>query len=143
MWASNYIAGLIVGCALGVGLVLFVKNSLPFDLIGVGFVLALCGTLFNWAVVYEARKSSDTLQTRALGILKELIRKDLLTVSISIKEPPTSLSCPVQKALTSVPINGRPGIELLLNRQFKLLADEETGIRDALRRMTKPRESNG
>lgn len=85
--ASNYLAGLVVGCAPGVGVVFFVKNGLPFDLVGVGFVLALFGTLFNSAIGYNRRRSDETLQTRTLDILNEFIRKDLVTVSVLIDEP--------------------------------------------------------
>jgi hypothetical protein len=157
MWASNYLAGLAVGCVFGVGLVLFFKNSLPFDLIGAGFVLGAVGGLAIWAMGREARKLNDTLQTRALDILNEFIRVDLLTVSVSIRDPSTNVSCQVREArapvratkveiygelLTGKPIKGGPGIELILNRQFRLLADEEAGVRDALHRMTKPRKPN-
>jgi hypothetical protein len=156
-WASNDLAGLAVGCAFGVGLMLFFKNSLPFDLAGAGFVLAAVSGLAIWALGREARKSDDTLQTRALDILNEFIRMDLLTVSVSIRDPSTNVSCQVREArapitatkveiyrelLTGEPIKGGPGIELVLNRQFRLLADEEAGVRDALHLMTKPREPN-
>ena len=39
-WERAYLVGLGVGCALGVGVVLSIKNSLPLDTIGLGFLLA-------------------------------------------------------------------------------------------------------
>ena len=39
-WERAYLVGLGVGCALGVGVVLFNKNSLPLDTFTIGFLLA-------------------------------------------------------------------------------------------------------
>jgi hypothetical protein len=46
--AASCAAGLLGGCLLGVGVVLAVKNSLPSDTIGLGYVLAIVGTLWIW-----------------------------------------------------------------------------------------------
>ena len=40
--------GLLAGAALASGIVLFLKNSLPLDTLGLGFVLAATGTLILW-----------------------------------------------------------------------------------------------
>jgi hypothetical protein len=42
--------GLLSGVAIGAGIVLLVKDSLPFDTLGTGFVLAVIGSLFLWAL---------------------------------------------------------------------------------------------
>jgi hypothetical protein len=84
-------------------------------------------------------KSDQKLQTAALEILEELIRKELLTVPLLITDPAASLSCRVREAivagsreapqeqimkkmLTGEAIKTKPrqGIELLLNQKFKL-----------------------
>ena len=70
---------------------------------GVGFVLASGGTFEIWVFRHGLRpdagarfKSDQTLQTAALEILEELIRKELLTVSVLITDPAASLSCRVE-----------------------------------------------
>jgi hypothetical protein len=40
--------GLLAGAALASGIVLFLKNSLPLDTLGLGFVLAATVTLILW-----------------------------------------------------------------------------------------------
>ena len=82
-----------------------------------------------------------------------MIRRDLLTVPIWITDPSASLSVRVREAiiansrsatqkeiirelLTGEPIKkkGGPGIELLLNQQFRLPTDDEAQqLRDAMR----------
>jgi hypothetical protein len=42
--------GLAIGCLTTAGILLFFKNALPFDTMGVGFVVALVGTAWLWAV---------------------------------------------------------------------------------------------
>jgi hypothetical protein len=141
----DYVVGLIVGCILVAGLMLmFHPHDASF--FGVGFVLALGGTFEIWVFRYGLRpdagarfKSDQKLQTAALEILEELIRKELLTVSVLITDPAASLSCRVREAivagsreatqeqimkemLTGEAIKTKPrqGIELLLNQKFKL-----------------------
>ena len=84
-------------------------------------------------------KSDEKLQAEALDVLTEMIRWDLLTVTVSITDPSVSLSCRVQEAalayrrtatqkeiirelLTGEPIKkkGGPGIELSLSQKFRL-----------------------
>lgn len=98
-------------------------------------------------------KSDEKLQAEALDILTEIIRRDLLTVSASITDPPISLSCRVREAiiagsrsaaqkeittqtLTGEPVKkkGGPGIELLLSQVFRLPPDEEAQVRASLAR---------
>jgi hypothetical protein len=68
-------------------------------------------------------KSDEKLQAEALDILEEMIRRDLLTVSVSITGSPIFLSCAVREAI--VENKAGAGIELLLDREFKLPADDE------------------
>jgi hypothetical protein len=149
--SSDYVVGLVTGCLSGVGFVLMFG---PHDasLFGAGFLLALCGTFVIWfrqgPLSAAARfKSDEKLQTTALGIIEEMIRKELLTVCVAITDPPTSVSCRVQAAfvsksatqekitreiLTGEPILGH-GVELLLNKRFRLPTDKEAQqLRDAM-----------
>jgi hypothetical protein len=48
-WQRAYLVGLGVGCALGVGVVLSIKNSLPFDSFGLSFLLAAGAGFAIWA----------------------------------------------------------------------------------------------
>jgi hypothetical protein len=74
-------------------------------------------------------------------------------VSVWIKDPSVSVSCQVREArapvsatqkeilrelLTHEPIKSGPGIQLILDRHFRLLAEEEAGVRDELRRIGLP-----
>jgi hypothetical protein len=98
-------------------------------------------------------KSDEKLQAEALDILTEMIRRNLLTVSAFIDDPPVSFSCRVREAiitgsrsatqkeiirelLTGEPIKrkGGPGIELLLNQNFRLPPEQEAQVRAALTR---------
>jgi hypothetical protein len=100
-------------------------------------------------------RSDEKFQAEALDILAEMIRRELLTVSVVITEPPASLSCRVREAIvansrtatqkeitreliTGEPIKkkkGGPGIELLLNERFRLPTDDEAQeVRDAMRK---------
>jgi hypothetical protein len=47
-WEQAYLAGVVIGCALGAGMMLSVKNELPFDTSGAGFVLALVSGFAIW-----------------------------------------------------------------------------------------------
>ena len=47
-WERAYLVGLGIGCALGVGVVLSVKNSLPLDTFGLGFLLAAGAGFAIW-----------------------------------------------------------------------------------------------
>jgi hypothetical protein len=113
---------------------------------GVGFVLASGGTFEIWVFRHGLRpdagarfKSDQKLQTAALEILEELIRKELLTVSVLITDPAASLSCRAREAIVAgsreatqeqimkemltgeaIKTKSRQGIELLLNQKFKL-----------------------
>lgn len=49
VWHQAYLVGLVVGCALGAGMMLAIKNSLPFDTFGAGFLLAAGSGLAIWA----------------------------------------------------------------------------------------------
>ncbi len=139
----EYVIGLVTGCVLAAGLVLmFGPHDASF--FGAGFLLALGGTLLIWfrrgPLSAAARfKSDDKLQTAALGIIEEMIRKELLMVSVAITDPPASVSCRVQAAfvaksatqeeitreiLTGEPILGH-GVELLLNKRFRLPTEKE------------------
>jgi hypothetical protein len=87
-----------------------------------------------------------------------MIRRDLLTVSVSLTDPSTCLKCPVREAIvantrtatqdgiirelvTGEPIKktkGGPGIELLLNEVFRLPTDDKTQqLRDAMHRASR------
>jgi 4-amino-4-deoxy-L-arabinose transferase-like glycosyltransferase len=48
-WERAYLAGLVVGCAFGVGVVLSLKNSLPVDTFGLGLFLAAGAGFAIWA----------------------------------------------------------------------------------------------
>ena len=48
-WERAYLVGLGVGCAFGVGVVLFVKNSLPLDTFVPSVLLAAGGGFAIWA----------------------------------------------------------------------------------------------
>jgi peptidoglycan/LPS O-acetylase OafA/YrhL len=48
-WERAYLVGLGVGCALGVGVVLSIKNSLPLDSFGLSFFLAAGAACAIWA----------------------------------------------------------------------------------------------
>jgi hypothetical protein len=48
-WERAYLAGLGVGCAFAVGVVLSTKNSLPLDTFGLGFFLAGGAGFAIWA----------------------------------------------------------------------------------------------
>jgi hypothetical protein len=99
-------------------------------------------------------KSNEKLQAEALDILTEMIRRELLTVSVWISDPSIHLSCPVREAIvagsrsttqkeimieliTGQPIKkkGGPGIDLLINEQFRLPTDQEAQVRDQLAKM--------
>jgi hypothetical protein len=141
----DYVVGLIVGCILVAGLMLmFHPHDASF--FGVGFVLASGGTFEIWVFRHGLRpdagarfKSEQKLQTAALEILEELIRKELLTVSVLITDPAASLSCRAREAIVAgsreatqeqimkemltgeaIKTKSRQGIELLLNQKFKL-----------------------
>ena len=97
-------------------------------------------------------KSDARLQAEALDILTQMVRRDLLTVSVYITDPSVVLEVPVREAivarsrtatqkeivrelLSGEPIKKKrgPGIELLLNRQFRLATDDEARqLRDAI-----------
>jgi hypothetical protein len=49
-WERAYLAGLGVGCAFGVGVVLSIKNSLPLDTFGLSFLLAAGAGFAIWAL---------------------------------------------------------------------------------------------
>jgi phage host-nuclease inhibitor protein Gam len=98
-------------------------------------------------------KSNEKLQAEALDILREMIRRELLTVSVVITDPQTSLSCRVmdaferrtatQKEITRELLTGEPikkkgaeGIELVLGQKFRLSSDDETRqFRDQMRKV--------
>ena len=48
-WERACLVGLGVGCALGVGVVLSIKNSLPLDTFTIGFLLAAGAGFAVWA----------------------------------------------------------------------------------------------
>jgi hypothetical protein len=95
-------------------------------------------------------KSNEKLQAEALVILKEMIRRNLLLVSVPITDPSYCLPCPVmdayarrtatrgdivQELITREPIKnkGAEGIELVLNLRFRMATDDEAQqLRDAL-----------
>jgi hypothetical protein len=153
-----YLVGLGIGCAFGVGVVLFFKNSLPFDTHGLGFVLAALSSLWIVVAGYEARKSNENLQSDALDILTEMIRRNLLTASVNISDPDCSLSCNIldayptgsrdatmQEVLNSYMTGvlpkrkGGPGITLTIGQRFKLLPQEEAQIRATMAELKRPR----
>jgi hypothetical protein len=147
----DYVIGLIAGCISGAG-VMMMFHPHDASLFGAGFVLALCGTVVIW--VRQHGKLDEKLQTTALGILEEMIRKELLTVSVHITDPPAILACRVREAIvagsrsatqeeiTREIMTGKPikqktgqGIELLLNHNFRLATGkEEQQLRDAIGR---------
>jgi hypothetical protein len=47
-WERAYLAGLAVGCAFAMGVVLSIKNSLPLDTFGLGFVLSAGAGFAIW-----------------------------------------------------------------------------------------------
>jgi hypothetical protein len=47
-WERAYLVGLGVGCALGIGVLLSVKNTLPLDTFGLGFLLAAGAGFAIW-----------------------------------------------------------------------------------------------
>jgi hypothetical protein len=92
-------------------------------------------------------KSDEKLQTEAMDILTEMIRRELLSVSVAT-DLPISVRCPVRDAIfcregtaTEVlreklggePVKRVPGIDLILDRSFRLPATEEAQVRAALR----------
>jgi hypothetical protein len=95
-------------------------------------------------------KSNEKLQAEALVILKEMIRRNLLSVSVSISDPSYCVSCPVMDAyalrfatkdeiahelITGEPIKtkGAEGIALVLNQRFRMATDDEAHqLRDVL-----------
>ena len=96
-------------------------------------------------------KSNEKLQTEALDILAEMIRRDLLTASVHISDPPCSLSCNIldayptgsrdataQEVLNSYMTGvlpkrkGGPGITLTINQQFRLPPQAEADVRAQL-----------
>jgi hypothetical protein len=99
-------------------------------------------------------KSNEKLQSEALDILTEMIRRDLLTVTVWITDPSISLSCRVREAIVAgsrsrtqneiiselltgqvIKKKGGPGIELLLGESFRLRTDDEAQrVRDELRK---------
>jgi len=98
---SGRASGFIAGTALAAGIILFSKNSLPFDMIGVGFVLAALGGFSVWAMGRATGAlvgPPEKLQAEALDILTEMIRRNLLTASVSISDPACSLSCNILDA---------------------------------------------
>ena len=44
-----YLVGLVLGCVMGAGMMLALKDALPFDTFGKGFALVLCAGLAIWA----------------------------------------------------------------------------------------------
>ena len=100
-------------------------------------------------------KSDEKLQAEALDILTELIRRDLLTVSVNITDPDGVFSCPVREAIVagsrsytqreimqelltgkSIKKKGGPGIDLLLNNEpFRWRTEEQAQrARDSIAR---------
>jgi|SRR6516164_1604250 len=91
-------------------------------------------------------KSDKKLQAEGLDILTEMIRRELLNVSVAITDPSISLHCPVRDAivrreatvrelLTGEPIKGGPGIGLTLTRPFRCQRRRSRqNLRDCLRR---------
>jgi hypothetical protein len=84
-------------------------------------------------------KSDEKLQAEALAILKEAIRRNLLTASVVVSDPDCSLSCNIldayptgsrdatrQEILNSYMTGvlpkrkGGPGITLTINQEFRL-----------------------
>jgi hypothetical protein len=47
-WDRAYLTGVVVGCALGAGVALAIKDILPFDAFGLGFLLAAGGGFAIW-----------------------------------------------------------------------------------------------
>jgi hypothetical protein len=98
-------------------------------------------------------KSDEKLQAEALDILTEMIRRDFLSVSVYITDPSCVLSCRVREAIVansrsatqkeivrelltgeSIKKKGGPGIELLLNQQFRLPSEDEAQrLRDSFK----------
>jgi hypothetical protein len=153
LWEQGYLIGFVEGCAIGVGLVLmFGRALLQFDVFGKGFVLACAGAFAIWAHGRWSRderrtddkfKPDDELQTKAIGTLKEMIRRNLLTVCVDITDPSAVLSCPVREAIAAgsrsvtekeiiqelltgktIKKKGGPGIELFIAGKFRLPSDE-------------------
>jgi hypothetical protein len=137
--AQSCVAGLFAGGALAAGVILFMKNQLPFDVAGLGFVLAAGGGLWIWVLGRAFLKPDAKLNPEALQhILDKMIRRDLVTVLVPIVEPSFTLMCPVRyvkvqatatqdeimtELLTGRPIE--PGIQLTLDRSFRLRNDDE------------------
>jgi hypothetical protein len=46
---QSYLVGLAIGCAFGIGMVLSIKNSLPVDTFGLGFLVAAGAGFAIWA----------------------------------------------------------------------------------------------
>jgi hypothetical protein len=73
-WEQSYLVGLGVGYAFGIGMVLSIKNSLPVDTFGLGFLLAAGAGFATWAfgrsVPAGKRKASvrSKRQTREEGL---------------------------------------------------------------------------
>ena len=64
---SFYVVGLIGSCALSAGLVLAIKNSLPNDTFGAGFVFAATGSVLIWSLgiaLYNSRDDRNADQHR-------------------------------------------------------------------------------
>ena len=102
-------------------------------------------------------KSNEKLQAETLDILTELIRRDLLTTSVSISDPDCVLSCNILDAyptgsrsatmrevlnsyMTGVlpKRKGGPGITLTIDRRFRLLPKEKADISSRLAGLTRP-----
>ena len=102
-------------------------------------------------------KSNEKLQAETLDILTELIRRDLLTTSVSISDPDCVLSCNILDAyptgsrsatmrevlnsyMTGVlpKRKGGPGITLTIDQRFRLLPKEKADISSRLAGLTRP-----
>jgi hypothetical protein len=93
-------------------------------------------------------KSNEKLQAEALGILTEMIRRNLLTASVYISDPACVFSCNIldayltgSRSVTRKEIwnsymtgvmpkrKGGPGITLTINQQFRLPPKDEAEVR--------------
>jgi hypothetical protein len=96
--------------------------------------------------------SDEKLQAESLDLLAELIRRNLLTASVNITEPPCVMSCAIldafptgSRSATKADIlssymtgtlpkkKGGPGITLSINQPFRLPAQKEAEVRAALK----------
>jgi hypothetical protein len=69
-WQQAYLVGSGVGCALGVGVMLSIKNSLPLDTFGPGFLLAAGAGFAIWAFgrrVPEGKRKASIRSKRETG----------------------------------------------------------------------------